>query len=226
MEKIEEEPWRDITNRHMGDIYHARGNSSCNQGDFGASLDYYKKALEIYKTNKNNDDEFTNNSKIADTLNNIAIVHRYLGDYDKAIKILENSLDIKAKLNVSRAGIDYVDNPLPTLGHSLNNLGLLHQDKRNFKRALDFFFEALECYEKAYKSEPNHPNIASILNNIGLCYQDAEDYVKSLDFLNDALEVYNKIHRFNRRKSEISDCLNNIGVTLNKLLTLHLLFYE
>ena len=210
MEKIVEEPWKEITNRHMGDIYHARGNTACNQGEFSASLDYYKKAIEIYKENEHEDDEFTKNSKIADTLNNIAIVHRYLGDYDKAISILENSLDIKSKLNVSRK--NFSEEPMPTLGHSLNNLGLLYQDKKNFKRALDYFFEGLECYEKAYKKEPNHPNIASILNNIGLCFQDAEDYVKSLDFLNDALEVYNKIHRFNRRNSEISDCLNNIGV--------------
>ena len=171
---------------------------------------FWLKAIDIYKANAHNDTDFDKNSKIADTLNNIAIVYRHLGEYDKSITILENSLELKSKLNASRP--DGQENPMPTLGHSLNNLGLLHQDKKEFKKALDYFFEALECYKKAYKMDKSHPNIASILNNIGLCYQDSGDYVKSIDYLKDALEVYNKIHRYNRRKSEISDCLNNIGV--------------
>ena len=44
METANQEQWKDTATRHMGDIYHARGNSSCNEGDFKQSLDFYKKA--------------------------------------------------------------------------------------------------------------------------------------------------------------------------------------
>ena len=48
MDKTNEEQWKDLTNRHMGDIYHTRGNNSCNEGDFNSSLDYYKKVKSTF----------------------------------------------------------------------------------------------------------------------------------------------------------------------------------
>jgi tetratricopeptide (TPR) repeat protein len=70
---------------------------------------------------------------IARTLNNIAMIHYNKGEYDQAIELYNQSLEISKQLG-DQQGIAY----------TLNNIALIYANKGEYEEALSHALELME----------------------------------------------------------------------------------
>ncbi len=150
--------------------YNNLGLIFMNKGNYIKALEHYNKSYKIAK--KNADDWLVNA-----TLGNIGAIYHYQEDYEKALfyyeKILETT-DKKVK------------------AFTLNNIGLVHKEKKNFQRAI----ENLKKSIKIHQDMNNKFNLISPLNNIGDVYLDLKEYSVAYQYFKQAkkngLEVKNQ----------------------------------
>ncbi|CAF3101930.1 unnamed protein product [Rotaria socialis] len=196
--------------------YHALGLVANEKGDFGASLIWYNKSLEIFlRILKPND------PNIAVSHNSIAIVHQRNGDYIRALDSYEKALAIWKRVY----GEDH-----PCIGICLNNMSNVYRNEKQYTKALECVERALNILRKhlpvdhadlaaLYGSMANihlclghhdealqkynlsleinkktlpsqHANIAITLNNIGIVYEDKNDYRQALHYFKLAEDIY------------------------------------
>lgn len=196
--------------------YHALGEVTQKQGQYDASLKWFKKSLDLdMKLLKMTD------PGIATGHNSIAVVYSKKGDYTQALEAFKKALDIWKK--------SLGDEDLQ-VAMCLNNIGIIYQEQKRYP-------EALECYQKAWSIRqnilpvehaslvrshtcignvhyylaqydlalehlklsleisrrsqfPHHPSIAMILRNIGLVYLKKGDEQQALDYLKQAANLY------------------------------------
>jgi signal transduction histidine kinase len=92
-------------------------------------------------------------------------------------------------------------------------LGLFHSNKGDNKRSLDYYFNALEIWEKqeASSTPQNKKGVLEnkwkTLGNIGVAYMDLGDYPRALDYFFRALKVIETV----KNKSGASLTFTNIG---------------
>ena len=149
----------------------------------------------------------------ARVLNNLAILHRNVNEYPKALKEYEKALEIYRKLAE--------DNPnayLPDVAMTLNNLANLHQNINEYPKALKEYEEALEIRRKLAEDNPNAylPNVATTLNNLAVLHWNVNEYPKALKEYEEALEIYRKLAEDNPNAY-----LPYVATTLNNLAVLH-----
>ncbi|MFT4601751.1 MAG: tetratricopeptide (TPR) repeat protein [Arenicella sp.] len=92
---------------------------------------------------------------------------------------------------------------LKSKGFSLNNLGIIYQERGDYGKANDFHTESLAI--KKIIGDKN--GIAASLNNIGLIYRKQGDYDKAIDYYTKSLSIYEEIDI----KTGIATALLNIG---------------
>jgi len=173
---------------------------------------YYQQCLEIYRTRgKENPKLYL--SKVANTLNNLASVHKTLNEYPKALTEHEETLEILRELAA--------ENPeayLPDVAMILNNLGNLHLNSKEYTKALEEFEEALRIYKTYTIENPKaySYDIAMTLNNLANLHKELEDYPKALEKYKEALEIRKELAAENPKKY-----LPYVAMTLNNLAILH-----
>ena len=196
--------------------YHALGEITQKQGQYDASLKWFKKSLDLdMKLLKKSD------SSIATGHNSIAVVYSKKGDYTHALESFKKALDIWKK-SLGEEDLE--------VAMCLNNIGIIYQEQKKYP-------EALECYQKAWSIRqnilpvehaslgrshtcignvyyylaqydlalehfklsletsrrshfPHHPSIAMTLRNIGLVYQKTGDEQQALSYLKQAANLY------------------------------------
>ena len=124
---------------------------------------------------------------IADTLNNLAILHANINDYPKAEKEYNEALEIYRQLAQEnpKAYLLYV-------AGTLNNLAILHANINDYPKAEKEYNEALEIQRQLAKKNPKAylPNVAAILNNLAIFHLYSVPNKKlSLKYTNEAIEV-------------------------------------
>jgi CHAT domain-containing protein/Tfp pilus assembly protein PilF len=128
----------------------------------------------------------------ADTLNNIGMVYRDLGDKQKAMDYYNQALPV-----YSQAG------DRGNQAHELINLGIVHSDLGERQKALDYYNQALAMAREA----SDRASEAGALNNLGIVYQDIGQSQKALEYYDQSLQL-------NRQLGDLSgeaETLNNIG---------------
>jgi tetratricopeptide (TPR) repeat protein len=138
------------------------------------------------------------NSSFATSLNNLALLYKNIGDYDKALPLSQRALEIREKM----LGPQH-----PDVASTLNNLALLYQDMGAYDKALPLSQRALEIREKVMG--PQHPDVASTLNNLALLYQDMGAYDKALPLYQRALEIREKM--LGPQHPDVATTLNNLA---------------
>lgn len=134
-------------------------------------------------------------------LNSIALEISY-SNSDSAILISNQALRLARKLRWEEGMAD-----------SFHILGLFNSNKGNNKVAFDYYFYALDIWEKQEAAAtPQHKNHVldskwKTLGNIGVVYMDMGDYPRALDFFFKALKVTEAINN----KSGASYWFSNIG---------------
>ena len=147
----------------------------------------------------------------ADTLNNLANLHRKQNNYELALMEFKEALEIGIKL----AEIN-PETYLPDVARTLNNLAILHKDQNNHELALKEFNEALKIRRKLAETNPNTylPDVATTLNNLANLHSDLNMFNKALKEFNEALKIRRKLAEINSNiyLSDIAETLNNLAI--------------
>jgi tetratricopeptide (TPR) repeat protein len=161
------------------------------------------------------------NSKKATAYNNIGVIHKEKGDYDKALEFYFKSLKIKEEIleQAKQSGNpESIRERQKGIATSYNNIGIVSWSKGNYDKALEFYFKALKIFEEILeqaKRSENHESIregqkgmAGSYNNIGLIHDDKGDYDKALEFYFKSLRLTEELNN----KYGMALLYNNIGI--------------
>jgi len=120
-------------------------------------------------------------ASVAESLNNLAVISYFAGDYRQARSLWERALAIRlAKLSADD----------PKLAQTQNNLANLLQAIGDYDAALPLYRSALETREKALG--PDDPAVADSLNNLGVLIASRGDYANARTILQRAIEIKKK----------------------------------
>lgn len=129
---------------------------------------------------------------IAVSYNNLGVLYKNNGIYDKAIDYYIKSLEIH----------DAIDD-LNGVASSKNNIGTIYSVKSNYELALKYFTESYDIVKELEDDE----KIVGSLNNIGNVYLGMGNVEKALTYFTDAVNLYEQIGQ----KNKAFDPLNSLG---------------
>jgi CHAT domain-containing protein/tetratricopeptide (TPR) repeat protein len=143
------------------------------QSDPDKALEYYEKALPIYKKIYGD-----NHSKVAVASTNIGAMYNKLELYGDAQNNFETALTIWKKL---------YPNGHPNQALVLMSLGSTYAMLKNVKATKAYFQNALSQYKKAYGGK--HPDVASVYNQLGSLMLEENKFDSSLFYFQEALKA-------------------------------------
>jgi len=137
------------------------------------ALDYYDKALAIYKAMHGND-----HPKIAIANTNSGLIYRKMELYGDAVNNFESALAIWNKV---------YPQPHPAKAFVLFNLGETYRKMNDLTATRAFYEKALTMYRESYGDK--HPELARVENAMGLVDFSARDYTGALTHYQRALQA-------------------------------------
>ncbi|ACF12851.1 Tetratricopeptide TPR_2 repeat protein [Chloroherpeton thalassium ATCC 35110] len=135
------------------------------------------------------EDNFTR----AEALGQTGKQNLHIGDYDTALKYLQQSLQIRQDIGDKQGE-----------GTTLNNISLIYQARGDYETALKYLQQSLQIRQDIGNKEGE----GTTLNNISLIYDARGDYETALKYLEQSLQICQDI---GDKKGE--------GATLNNLAT-------
>lgn len=199
------------------------GDRAYKESRFYDAINYYEKALSYYPKNS---------LEAGGLYDEIGLCYMQLGEYTKAIKYFEISLDITKKFNKkdylsdvydhlgqAYAALEHfnkaefylveslklrklLDDPY-RLSEAYNNLGLLYWRMGHYGKALYNYEEALKLTRKNnYEQETGY-----ILGNIGMVYMELGSYEKAKKYFEDSLKIREKYNN----PQDLAIIYNNLG---------------
>src|SRR5207245_8946794 len=107
----------------------------------------------------------------AETLNALAALYYYMGQYAKAEPLYQRALKIREKAFGSNN---------PKTAYSLNDLGALYVAQDDYAKAEKLFQRALKIREKSLGAD--HPDTAVTMQNLAATYRDmrSEEHTSEL----------------------------------------------
>ncbi|CAF4193395.1 unnamed protein product [Didymodactylos carnosus] len=145
------------------------------------------------------DDTSLDQSAQALANNNLGTVYGNQGDYEKALKYYEKSLEIKL--------ISLPPNH-PDIARTYNNIGLVYGTQADYEKALKYYEKSLEI--SLISLPTNHPSTATRYNNIALVFDSQGDYDKALKYYEKDLEI--SLISLPPNHQDIARTYNNIGL--------------
>ena len=125
--------------------------------------------------------------------NNIGIIYKNQGNYEKALEYYSKSLAIKEELSDKKG-----------MAVSCNNIGNIYLYQGDYEKSLEYYSKSL-----AIKKEiGDKKGIGSSYNNIGVIYDDQGNYEKALEYCSKSLAIKEEIGD----EKGIADSYNNIGI--------------
>jgi len=118
--------------------------------DVREDLHYFDSVVETLKQLK------IENETVAYLNDSLGLIYLHLGEYSKALLLLEKALTIREKV---------LGGEHPSTATSCNNIGGVYDDKGEYDKALEYYQKDLAISEKVLGSE--HPLTATSYNNIG-----------------------------------------------------------
>lgn len=175
---------------------------------------------------------------IAQSLNNIGIIYKYLGKGKEALESHYQALKIRKDLGDKKdisSSYNNIGNAYDLLGdkkqaiefhikafklreelndssamaRSLSNIGSAYLDVPDYYKAINYGFKAVKLYEALGEISVNH---ADVLNNIGIAYDRLNELDKALPYYQKALEIQKDLGN----KEGVARILNNIAVIYHK----------
>ena len=94
---------------------------------------------------------------------------------------------------------------LPNVATTLNNLAVLHSDKKEFPQALGKCEEALKIRRELAKENPETylPDVATTLNNLANLHSDKNELPQALEKFEEALKIRRELAKENLNRYEI-----------------------
>lgn len=129
--------------------------------------------------------------------NNIGLIYKSQGDYNKSIDYYKKSLKIREAIGDKAA-----------IALTLNNMGSIYYNQGDYARAIDYFTKSLKISEAIM----NKKGVASSLVFIGIIYLDQADFNKALEYFTKSLKINEEIDD----QMGIATSLSNIGTIYKK----------
>ena len=152
---------------------HERAETSFHAGDFAQAHKLLDEALVNIKTSPLSDPR-----DLPIVLTSIAQVYLEEAEFDKAVPILKDSIEMAEK----SLGADH-----PVVGRSLNVWGLTDRAKGEFNAAISLLQRSAAIFRKAY-GEQNFCSLA-VSHNLALIYRDQGKYSESLAIFEHQLPI-------------------------------------
>ncbi len=165
-----------------------------------AALEHYHGALDLRR-------QFGNPLEIAQTQNNIAVVHRRLGEFQQALELYEQTLEIVPSTELRLRGI------------LLSNLGAAYLTVGESRRARAFLEQALELRRRT----GHRINEIMILNLLARAYRELGELQLALDTHALAVTAAESLGRVQQRASShraLAETLLEQGDTTQALVQL------
>jgi CHAT domain-containing protein/Tfp pilus assembly protein PilF len=150
-----------------------------------AALPEFEQVLESYRKAGDHRGE-------AVTTGLIGNCYKRLGDYAKALSLLDSALEMKRELH------DRAEE-----GKTLSHLGLVYWEQGEYSKAIEAFNQSIAIAREVQDTKLE----AASLNNLSLVYDEQGAYRRSLDQYQRALAL----HRSVNYEPGVSDTLGNIG---------------
>lgn len=161
--------------------------------DLKKSLDYYTKSYvmleKIYGKN---------HSSVANELNNVAFMRGELGEYEKAVELYHEVLNIQR--DIYGAEHYKVGETYNNIASELYMLGKYDESQKYYELSLDI---CIKSYGK------NHSNIGLAYFNLSSIYQKKDDWKKALEYAEQAKDIYVAIYGNNH--SKIANVYDRMG---------------
>lgn len=156
----------------IGFVYNAIGIIYSRWEAADKALLYFNQAEEIYRNE-------ANPRRLSQVLNSKAEVYSfYLNNYDKALELYEESLQLKEQIN-DEIGIALL----------YNNIGTVYGSMKNYKKALEY----LRKSETIYTKMDNQPGIIMVYYNMGYIYLEYDNFDKAINYFNLSMVAAKKI---------------------------------
>ncbi|HOU99030.1 MAG TPA: CHAT domain-containing protein [Bacteroidales bacterium] len=198
-------------------------------GNYDKSLELYNESAKIYLTLLPNCTIYNGcldyKQSLAGCYNNIGVVYKSQGAYDKAAEYLIKSMYVFKEMINSNDSITSTNGKYGFAG-CCNNIGLLYTQQGLYEKAEYYLKQSL----KVRDSLKDRFGIAQCYNNIGEVHlnrlylkindeQKKEEFETSLQYFNKAIEIYKELSEDKKNIQDnyyarrgITDCLGNIGV--------------
>ena len=141
-------------------------------GDYNKANHFFSESLSIFE-------ELNDYEHIAILKNNLAILSRLKGNYEKAIDLLRQAIDI----NISIFGERYRE-----IGICYNNLGVVYNVLGDYNRSIECHKQALEVARSQYGEI--HSDTALAFNNLACSYHESGYLRKALECHKAALGIF------------------------------------
>ena len=171
---------------------------------FSAAKTYFECAVQIFNDDSDNKDE-DKVRFIATARNNLGVLYRELGDFDKAKGHHQYALALLESLNL--------ENPTSEIADSLNKLGNVSYGLGQFEQAKDYFTQSLDIRKVLYGSE--HADVAASLSNLGTVYSVLDDVETAENLFQRSLALRQKI--YGNVHPDVADSLSNLGIAYSKM---------
>jgi len=148
-------------------LYTIKGISNEYTGFTDSALYCYQRAFTIYKS-------IGHHQGVVNSYLNLGCLFLKLKKYDEANVNLQRALNEAIRYHAKSS-----------LGSIYNNLGILHDIRDEKKKALGYYYRALEIEKRA----GNKTVMANIYNNIALIHNKQGNYAKALDELEKSIKL-------------------------------------
>lgn len=180
--------------------YNDLANGYSRLGEHAKAIEHYKNAIcyneEKYGAGK------THADCMYPSLSNLGSEYVLTGEYDEAVKVLEQGLKL---IKDDSSGSHSQD-----IGIALNDLGAAYRNLKQYNKAKNYLKQALEVRIKLYGGEDKpHPELASTLTNLGNVCTNQGKYDEAIEYYTKALEMKRALHGPNHHSIALT--LNNIG---------------
>lgn len=174
-------------------------------GDYPKSIDHQTEALNFHKSK-----HFISrkdSSKISNTLNDLSVLYKKMGQLEKATKSQRKSVDIQIQFS-ERTRLDSA-----SLSTGFNNLAVLAQFSGQLEEAIQAQKKALKlslCLSQ--KTLHDSSEISIQYNNLASQFQSLGDFDQAIQMQMAAIEIIQEQSRKKRSDStQLAICYNNLG---------------
>jgi tetratricopeptide (TPR) repeat protein len=169
----------------LAKAYASQGIVYSQESNYFKAIDYYQKALLIYK-------DVNNKPSICKVLNNIGIVYKSQLNYTKALEFFKKGLVVQQEIGEQSAAV------------TLTNIGVIYAEQGEKTKVLDYFDRAKIIFEKS----DNKRGFALLNNYYGDFYLKEKNYLKAESYYQEALKLYDDL----QNKFGSSLVLYNLGM--------------
>jgi len=161
------------------------GVISIRQGNYDKAIDYFNRSLKInnqllerYEGEQNTDGVRRCKAGIAACLNNIGDINTKLGNYEKALDYLGQSLVIKEELE-DKQGV----------AGTLDNIGMIQGELGHNEKAMEYSLQSLKMFEELGDKQ----SVSKNLYNLGILYLKQDNQKKANELFTNSLSISKEI---------------------------------